>query len=84
MIANLNLANYEAWTVTSDPEVSGQSKLVGVMVVVNPAFRGAQARPVLAKVLRESGNYLYAQGNKLKPRYKHPEEIDLNTVPQNG
>jgi hypothetical protein len=82
MIANLNIANYEAWTVTSDPEVSGQSKLVGVMVVVQPNFRGSHARPVLAKILREAGNYLYAQGNKLKPRYKHPEhELELNLTP---
>jgi len=81
MIANLNIANYEAWTITSDPEVSGQSRLVGVLVVVQPIFTGPQSRPILAKVLREAGNYLYAQGNKLKPRYHHPEnELDL-TVP---
>jgi|GEM_PF-3197381 len=80
MIANLNIANYEAWTITSDPEVSGQSRLVGVMVVVQPIFTGPQSRPILAKVLREAGNYLYAQGNKLKPRYHHPEhELDLTT-----
>lgn len=77
MVANLNIANYEAWTVTSDAEVSGESKLVGVMVVIHPNFK-QQSRQVLAKILREAGNYLYAHQNKIKPRYLHPQnEIDL-------
>ena len=59
---------YEAWAVTSTPEVSGQSKLVGVLVLIEPTAQTPQMRPLLAKMLKESGNYLYAQGNKLRPK----------------
>ena len=68
MIAHLNVAHFEAWAVTSHPEVSGQSKLVGVLVVLQAGMKSVMARPLLAKILKEGGNYLYAQSNKIRPR----------------
>ena len=68
MMQNLNVAHFEAWAITSDSEVSSGSKLMGVLVILQAGFRSAQARPTLAKVLREGGNYLYAQSNKIQPR----------------
>jgi hypothetical protein len=66
--------NYEAWAVTSTPDVSGQAKLVGVLVLIEPNARNPQVRPLLAKMLKESGNYLYAQGNKLRPKSRTKAE----------
>jgi hypothetical protein len=71
MITHLNVAHFEAWGVTSHPEVSGQSKLVGVLVVLQAGMKSAQTRPVLAKILKEAGNYLYAQSNKIRPKSSH-------------
>jgi hypothetical protein len=71
MITHLNVAHFEAWGVTSSPEISGQARLVGVLVVLHAGMRSAQVRPTLAKILKESGNYLYAQNNKLKPKSKN-------------
>jgi hypothetical protein len=68
MISNLNVAHFEAWAVTSDTEVSNGSKMVGVLVVLQAGFRSAQARPLLAKILREAGNYIYAQTGKIRTR----------------
>jgi hypothetical protein len=68
IISHLNVAHFEAWAVTSHPEVSSQSKLVGVIVVLQAGMRSAQARPLLARILRDAGNYLYAQSNKIRPR----------------
>ncbi len=61
-------ARYEAWAVTSTPEVSLQAKMVGVLVLINPDQADASFRPVLARVMREAGNYLYAHGNKIRSR----------------
>ena len=68
MIAHLNVAHFEAWAVTSEADVSVTPKLVGVLVILNAGFRSAQSRPVLSKMLRETGNYLYAQTNKISSR----------------
>jgi hypothetical protein len=68
MISNLNVAHFEAWAVTSDAEISNGSKMVGVLVVMQAGFRSAQARPILAKILREAGNYIYAQNGKIRAR----------------
>ncbi len=68
IIANLNVAHFEAWGVTSSSEVSGQAKLVGVLVILQAGIKSAQSRPAIARALRESGNYLHAIGNKVKSR----------------
>jgi len=68
---HVNVHQFEAWGVTSHPEVSGQSKLVGVLVVLQAESQTAQSRPLLAKILKNAGNYLYAQSNKIKPRSAH-------------
>jgi hypothetical protein len=68
IISHLNVAHFEAWAVTSHPEVSGKSKLVGVVVVLQAGMRSAQARPLIARILKDAGNYLYAQSNKIRPR----------------
>jgi len=65
MIAHLNVAHFEAWAVTSEADVSGTPKLLGVLVVLNAGFRSAQSRPVLSRMLKEAGNYLYAHTNKI-------------------
>jgi hypothetical protein len=75
IITHLNVAHFEAWGVTSSPDISGQARLVGVLVVLHAGMRSAQVRPTLAKILRESGNYLYAQSNKLKPKSKYEPAI---------
>ena len=59
---------YEAWAVTTTSDVSGQAKLVGVLILIDPVIQNPMVRPVLAKLLKEAGNYLYAQGNKLQPK----------------
>ncbi|NDD92696.1 hypothetical protein EBZ37_11475 [bacterium] len=59
--------SFEAWAVTSTPEVSLQAKMVGVLVLIDPQG-GASFRPKLARILKEAGNYLFAQGNKIKSR----------------
>jgi hypothetical protein len=74
---------YEAWAVTSTPDVSGQAKLVGVLVLVEPTAKSPRVRPVLAKLLKESGNYLYAQGNKLRPKSRTQSEPLPYGVSQN-
>ncbi len=78
MIAHLNVAHFEAWAVTSEPDVSGTPKLVGVLVILNAGFRSAQSRPVLSKMLRETGNYLFAQTNKVgsKTRSIRPNAVN--------
>jgi hypothetical protein len=68
IIAQLNVAHFEAWAITSESEVSGTPRLVGVLVILNAGFRSAQSRPVLSRMLRETGNYLYAQTNKIGAR----------------
>jgi hypothetical protein len=68
MIANLNTAHFEAWVVNSDAEISGQARMVGVLVILQAGFRSAQTRPVLANILKEAGTYLFAQTSKLRPR----------------
>ena len=78
MIAHLNVAHFEAWAVTSEADVSGTPKLVGVLVILNAGFRSAQSRPVLSKMLRETGNYLFAQTNKVgsKTRSIRPNAVN--------
>lgn len=76
---HLNVAHFEAWGVTSEPSVSGQSRLVGVLVVLHAGMRSAQARPMLAKLLKGAGNYLYAQSNKIRPRSSQYQN-ELNPV----
>ncbi|MBU6154485.1 MAG: hypothetical protein KGP28_09310 [Bdellovibrionales bacterium] len=66
--ANFEGTKYEAWAVTSQPEVSLQSRMVGVLVLVNPDQTDASFRPVLARIMKEAGNYLYAHANKIKSR----------------
>ncbi len=68
MIAQLNVAHFEAWALTSEPDVSGTPQLVGVLVVLNAGYRSAQSRPILSKMLKEAGNHLFAQQNKIAPR----------------
>jgi hypothetical protein len=68
MLGQLNVAHFEAWGVTSSPEVSGQSKMTGVLVVLQAGMKSAQVRPSLARVLAEAGNVLYARSNKLESR----------------
>ncbi len=59
---------YEAWAVTSTPEVSGQSRLVGVLLLIEPGSFDAGRRALLGRTIKEAGNYLYAQGNRLQPK----------------
>jgi hypothetical protein len=61
-------ARYEAWAVTSSPEISLQAKMAGVLVLINPDQTDAAFRPVLARAMKEAGNYLYAHGNKIRSR----------------
>lgn len=68
MLGQLNVAHFEAWGVTSSPEVSGQSKMTGVLIVLQAGMKSAQVRPSLARVLAEAGNVLYARSNKLESR----------------
>ena len=68
MIAHMNVAHFESWAVTSESDISGTPKLVGVLVILNAGFRSAQSRPILSRMLREAGNYLYAQTNKIGSR----------------
>ncbi len=68
MITYLNVAHFEAWAITSDSEVSGTPKLVGVLVIMNASFRSAQTRPILSRMLKETGNYLFAMNSKVTPR----------------
>jgi hypothetical protein len=69
MILNqLNIAHFEAWAITSDSEVSGTPKLVGVLVILNASFRSAQTRPILSRMLKETGNYLFATSSKITSR----------------
>ncbi len=68
MLGQLNVAHFEAWGVTSSPDVSGQSKMTGVLVVLQAGMKSAQVRPSLARVLAEAGNVLYARSNKLESR----------------
>lgn len=68
IIAQLNVAHFEAWAVTSEADVSGTPRLVGVLVVLNAGFRSAQSRPILSRMLKEAGNYLYAQTNRIGSR----------------
>lgn len=68
MMTQLNVAHFEAWAVTSNPEVSGQARMTGVLVVLQAGMRSAQVRPVLAKLLAEAGSYIYARANKLESR----------------
>ena len=68
IVSQMKATQFEAWGVTSSAEVSGQAKLVGVLVILKTGTQSIQARPAIAKVLRESGNYLYAISNKVKTR----------------
>jgi hypothetical protein len=68
LISQLNVAHFEAWALTSESEVSGTPQMVGVLVVLNAGYRSAQSRPILSKMLKESGNYLFAQNNRIAPR----------------
>jgi hypothetical protein len=61
-------AAYEAWAVTTTPEVSGKSSMVGVLILLHAGEVGPAVRPVLAKILRESGNFLHVLGNKITPK----------------
>ena len=77
MITHLNVAHYEAWAVTSEADVSETPKLVGVLVILNAGFRSAQSRPILSRMLREAGSYLYAQNNKVRSRSKTAPSIGV-------
>jgi hypothetical protein len=77
MMSNLNIAHFEAWVVNSDPETSGTSRMVGVLVILQAGFRSAQTRPILANIIKEAGNYLYAQNSKLRPRRYENSELNL-------
>jgi hypothetical protein len=61
-------SRYEAWAVTSTPEISLQAKMAGVLVLINPDQTDSAFRPVLARAMKEAGNYLYAHGNKIRSR----------------
>jgi hypothetical protein len=84
MIAHMNVAHFEAWAVTSEADVSGTPKLVGVLVILNAGFRSAQSRPVLSKMLREAGNYLYAQTNKVGSRTRSIKPTPTKTSELNA
>ena len=60
--------DFEAWALTSAPEVSLQSKLTGVLILMDPSSQSPQSRPVLAGLIKEIGNYLYAQGNRIRSK----------------
>ncbi len=66
---------YEAWAVASQPEVSLQAKLVGLLVLIHPDQADSSYRAVLARVMKEAGNYLYAHGNKIKSRNVTDPEV---------
>lgn len=68
MLSHLNIAHFEAWAITSDSEVSGTPKLVGVLIILNASFRSAQTRPILSRMLKETGNYLFAMSSKVSAR----------------
>ncbi len=69
MMTSLNVGHFEAWVVTTDTEISGQSsRMVGVLIVLQAGFRSAESRPILARILREAGNTLFAQGNRIRPK----------------
>lgn len=80
MISHLNVAHFEAWAVTSSSEVSGQARLVGVMIILQAGIKSAQARPLLARVLKETGNYLYAASSKLKPKSQTVSQTNPSNV----
>ena len=61
-------AAYEAWAVTSSQEVSARSSMVGVLVLLHSGEVQANARPLLARILREAGNDLHVLGNKISPK----------------
>lgn len=65
---HLNTAHFEAWVINSDPDTSGSARMVGVLIILQAGFRSAQTRPILASILKEAGNLLYAQTSKLRPR----------------
>jgi hypothetical protein len=68
MITYLNIAHFEAWAITSDSEVSGTPKFVGVLIILNASFRSAQTRPILSRMLKETGNYLFAMNGRVSTR----------------
>lgn len=76
MIAQLNIAHFEAWALTSEPEVSGSPQLVGVLVVLNAGYRSAQSRPILSKMLKEAGNHLFAHQNKIAPKTRSIRPVE--------
>ncbi len=84
IVSHLNIARFEAWAVTSSHEVSGQPKMVGVLVILQTGEKSNQVRPMLARILKESGNYLYAQGNKLRPRSSPSANQNQNTLTQDN
>jgi hypothetical protein len=66
-------AAYEAWAVTSSQEMSGRSSMVGVLVLLHSGEVQANVRPLLARILREAGNYLHVLGNKISPKGSRTE-----------
>lgn len=67
MISNLNIAHFEAWAVASDTSVDAYgSKMVGVLVILRAGFKSAQVRPLLAKAIRETGNNIHVQNNRIQ------------------
>lgn len=68
IVSRLNMGQFGAWAVTTSSEISGLAKLVGVLVILQTGPKAAQAKPMIAKVLKESGNYLFAVMSKLKPK----------------
>lgn len=66
MISNLNVAHFEAWVVASDTTVDAYgAKMVGVLIVLRAGFKSAQVRPLLAKAIRETGNFVHLQNNRM-------------------
>lgn len=68
MQSNFEGAAYEAWAVTTTMEVSGKAAMVGVLILLHSGEVDPRVRPILARILRESGNFLHVLGNKITPK----------------
>jgi hypothetical protein len=61
-------AAYEAWAVTAAAEVTGKASMVGVLILLHSGEVNPSVRPLLARLIRESGNHLLVLGNKISPK----------------
>lgn len=69
--------DFEAWALTSTPDVSLQSKLTGVLILMDPSSQSPQVRPLLAGLIKEIGNYLYAQGNRIRSKSSPAQGVSV-------